>query len=116
MGDAIPLELADRPDIEVDGALVARELGLEVEEFRGLMARGKVSVLCERGTGEDAGLYRASFYHQGRRARLVVDAQGRVIDPPSPAGPEQARPDAAFTRRSALEAPSSPVSTPTRIP
>jgi hypothetical protein len=83
VGDAIPLELADRPDIEVDGALVARELGLEVEEFRGLMARGKVSVLCERGTGEDAGLYRASFYHQGRRLRLVVDAEGRLVGHPT---------------------------------
>ena len=87
MGDTIPLELADRPEIEVDGARVARELGLEVGEFRELMARGKVGVLCERGTGEDAGLYRASFYHQGRRARLVVDAQGRTMDPPAAAAP-----------------------------
>ena len=81
MGDPIPLELAEARDIEVDGVLVARALGLAVDEFRGLMARGQVRVLCERGTGEDAGLYRASFYHQGRRVRLVVDAQGRTLDP-----------------------------------
>ncbi|MBJ7573889.1 DUF6522 family protein [Luteimonas sp. MC1828] len=65
------------PSVEIDAALVARELELEVEAFRQLMADGKISVLCERGTGEDAGLYRASFYHGTRRARLVVDAAGR---------------------------------------
>ncbi|MBJ6980847.1 DUF6522 family protein [Luteimonas sp. MC1572] len=65
------------PSVEIDAALVARELELEVEAFRQLMADGKISVLCERGTGEDAGLYRASFYLGTRRARLVVDAAGR---------------------------------------
>jgi len=86
MGQPIPLELADRAgaaDLEGDGALVASGLGLDVEEFRALMAARKVSVLCERGTGEDAGLYRASFYHQGRRVRLVVDGQGRTVEPPT---------------------------------
>ncbi len=83
MGDAISLQLADRPDIEIDGDLVARGLGLDVERFRELMALRKISVLCERGTGEDAGLYRASFYHEGRRMRLVVDAEGQPVDHPS---------------------------------
>ncbi|MGY1457862.1 MULTISPECIES: DUF6522 family protein [unclassified Luteimonas] len=83
MGDAISLQLADRPDIEIDGDLVARGLGLDVERFRELMALRKVGMLCERGTGEDAGLYRASFYHEGRRLRLVVDAEGRPVDHPS---------------------------------
>ena len=84
MGDAIPIHLGDRqPDIEIDGALVASGLGLELEDFRELMAIRKVSVLCERGTGEDAGLYRASFYHQGRRVRLVVDASGQPVDHPT---------------------------------
>lgn len=86
MGDAIPLALAGRQDIEIDGALVADGLGLPVEDFRALMADGKVQVLCERGTGEDAGRYRASFYHEGRRVRMVVDARGRMIDPQAPPG------------------------------
>lgn len=84
MGDAISLQLAEQPDIEVDGAMVAQGLGLGVERFRELMSTRRIRVLCERGTGEDAGLYRASFYHEGRRMRLVVDAKGRPVDPASP--------------------------------
>ena len=69
----------DTPSLEIDGALVAGELGLEVDRFRQLMADGKISVLCERGTGEDVGLYRASFYYEKRRARFIVDASGRPV-------------------------------------
>ena len=82
MRDAIPIRLAEPTAIEVDAALVAQGLGLEVAEFRRLMEVRRISVLCERGTGEHAGLYRASFYHQGRRMRLVVDAEGRPVEPP----------------------------------
>jgi len=64
------------PAIEIEGALVARELGLEVDEFRRLMEIRKIKVLCERGTGEDAGRYRATFYHGERRARFIVDRFG----------------------------------------
>ncbi len=67
----------NNPPIEIDAALVARALELPVEEFRQLMTDRKISVLCERGTGEDAGHYRASFYYGARRARLVVDGKGR---------------------------------------
>jgi len=83
MGNPIDLHIADQPGIEIDGDLVARGLGLGVDRFRELMAIRKISVLCERGTGEDAGLYRASFYHEGRRMRLVVDAGGQPVDHPS---------------------------------
>ena len=48
-------------------------------EFRRLMEQGRISTLCERGVGEDAGLYRASFYYGDRRARLVVDASGTPV-------------------------------------
>lgn len=85
MGEPISLQLAERPDIEVDAALVARGLGLDVDRFRELMSIRKISVLCERGTGDDAGLYRASFYHEGRRVRLVVDAEGNPVDHPTQA-------------------------------
>ena len=46
--------------------------------FRELMAQRKVAILCERGTGDDAGLYRATFYYGKRRLRLVVDEQGQL--------------------------------------
>lgn len=67
--------------LEIDGAMVARELDLDVARFRQLMADGKIAVLCERGTGEDANTWRASFYHGQRRARFVVDANGKPVPP-----------------------------------
>jgi len=68
------------PQVEIDGALVARALALEVDEFRRLMEDRRISVLCERGVGEDEGLYRASFYYGERRARMVVDANGTPVE------------------------------------
>lgn len=78
----IPITVLDdprTPPIEIDGAHVAHRLGLDVAAFRQLMARRKIAVLCERGTGEDAGCWRATFYHGERRVRLVVDAEGTVL-------------------------------------
>lgn len=71
---------APSPAIEIDAALVAPGLGLSQPEFRQLMEQRRITVLCERGTGEDAGRYRASFYYGERRVRLVVDRRGRVVD------------------------------------
>ena len=79
MGTPIPIELNPRLEIEVEAALVASGLELEVAAFKRLMEQHKVTVLCERGTGEDAGLYRASYYYKGRRLRLVVDADGNPV-------------------------------------
>jgi len=79
MGKSIPVDLNPRLDIEIDAAPVARALGLEEAAFLRLLEQRKISQLCERGTGEDEGLYRASFYHHGRRARVVVDRQGRMV-------------------------------------
>jgi len=66
------------PAIEIDAALVAPRLGLTVAEFRQLMDQRRITVLCERGVGEDAGRFRASFYYGDRRVRLVLDAAGSV--------------------------------------
>lgn len=82
MAGAIPIQLSSARAVEIDGALVARGLGLETDAFRKLMADRQVTVLCERGTGEDAGFYRASFYYAGKRVRLVVDADGVPCGPP----------------------------------
>ncbi len=92
MGKGIPINLGPTVDdasarvehvetehVEIDGALVARGLGLALGEFQKLMDHRKVTVLCERGVGEDAGLYRASFYHDGKRVRLVVDGSGNPV-------------------------------------
>lgn len=68
------------PALEIDGARVAARLGLDVDTFRQRMDRGQVTVLCERGTGEDAGTWRATFYAERRRARFLIDTRGRVVD------------------------------------
>lgn len=78
----IPAKLSAAPSIEIEGAVVALALGLEVEVFRQLMTDRKITVLCERGTGPDNGRYRASFYYGNRRVRLVVDEEGRVLSGP----------------------------------
>jgi hypothetical protein len=79
MGKPIPIDLNPGRAIEIDGALVAPGLGLALADFRQLMAQRRITLLCERGTGEDAGLYRASFYHDGKRVRLVVDGDGNPV-------------------------------------
>ncbi|MDQ2701405.1 MAG: DUF6522 family protein [Pseudomonadota bacterium] len=76
MGSPIPIELNPKLEIEIDATLVANGFGLAITEFQRLLEHGKITVLCERGTGADAGLFRASYYYKGQRVRLVVDASG----------------------------------------
>lgn len=83
MGRDIPIQVNPSRELEIDGATVAQGLGLDVADFRQLMEQRKITVLCERGTGDDAGLYRASFYHGGKRVRLVVDEDGNPVAPPA---------------------------------
>ena len=78
----IPISLQGgprEPPIEVDAARIAAGLGLDTDAFRQLMEHRKITVLCERGTGEDTGRWRASFYYDGRRVRLVVNLDGEVL-------------------------------------
>lgn len=79
MGKPIGIDVPLSQAIEIDGAPMARRLGLEVAEFRRLMEQGRIAVLCERGTGEHAGLYRVSFYHGAKRARVVVNGNGEPV-------------------------------------
>lgn len=74
-------------EVDIDGAVVAHGLGLGVEAFRTLMAQGRIKVLCERGTGADEGLYRASFYYGNTRVRMIVHPDGRIVPGSFSAGP-----------------------------
>lgn len=67
------------PQIEIEAVVVAPSLGLHPREFQKLLQSGKIATLCERGTGEDSGTFRISFYHQRQRARLVIAADGRLL-------------------------------------
>lgn len=80
MGKRIPAQRTGPQEIAIDGERVARLLGLEVDAFRTLMADRRITVLCERGVGEHAGLYRATFYHGDRRVRLLVDGDGGIVE------------------------------------
>ena len=70
--------VARTPAIEIDAGLVAPRLGLTLAEFRQLMDQHRITILCERGVGEDAGRYRASFYYGDRRVRLVVNVADQL--------------------------------------
>lgn len=66
-------------EVIVDAATVAAGLGLEVTRFRELMGTGAITTLCERGTDDDAGKYRLTFYYERRRVRLVTDSSGNTL-------------------------------------
>ena len=74
-----PAGANDAANIEVDARIVAEGLGIAPEDVEPGRLAGSITTLCERGTGEDAGLIRATFYLGKRRLRLVVDAEGRVV-------------------------------------
>ena len=65
--------------VEIDGSRVAVALDLELARFRQLMDNQKIDVLCERGTGEDLGKLRVTFYYSGHRARFLFDRQEWTI-------------------------------------
>ena len=58
---------------------IAAALGIESERVQPLMRDGKITSVCERGVGEDAGRYRLTFLHANRAYHLIVDEEGHVI-------------------------------------
>jgi hypothetical protein len=69
----------DRNAILVEAAIIAEGLGLAASRMPALIRSGEVTSICERGVGEDQGRYRLTFFHAGKRLRLVVDSEGRLI-------------------------------------
>jgi hypothetical protein len=75
--EARPVEVHRR--IDVDANLVGQALGLPPQEVPAMVEDGRIATLCERGTGEDAGHFRFTFYYGRRRLRIVTDHLGKVL-------------------------------------
>jgi hypothetical protein len=65
--------------IQIDASVLGEGLGLEPSCVTALLRDGTITCRCERGIGEDEGRFRLTFFHAGRRLRLVVDAAGRIL-------------------------------------
>ena len=59
--------------------IVAAGFDIAVELVRPLMHQNKITSLCERGGGEDAGQFRLTFFHADQLFHLVVDSEGRIV-------------------------------------
>jgi hypothetical protein len=71
---------------------IAAGLGLAPAEVGDLMRRGEITGQCEKGVDADAGRWRLTFHHRGRRLRLTLDDEGRLLkrttfDAPARKGP-----------------------------
>ena len=71
--------MVDTDAIQVDAAIVAEGLGIAASLVPALIRSGSITSLCERGEGDDEGPYRLTFFHEGKRLRMVVDFGGRLI-------------------------------------
>lgn len=66
--------------MEIDARVIGTGLGLEPAQVQDLMQAEKISLLCERGTGEDQGCSRVTFYYARRRFRILIDSAGRIFE------------------------------------
>lgn len=66
--------------MEIDARVIGAGLGLEPAQVQALMQSEKISLLCERGTGEDQGCHRVTFYYAHRRFRILIDTAGRIFE------------------------------------
>ena len=64
---------------EVDASLLARALDISPSSIPRLLRNGAITSRCERGVNDDEGRSRLTFFHGGRRVRIVVDEEGRVL-------------------------------------
>lgn len=83
----------------LDAAIVAEGLGLDPGEVLPAMREGRLTSLCERGTGEDEGRNRLTFFHARRLFSVIVDDAGNVLERrEATAKKKKARPAARLPR------------------
>ena len=68
----------------VDAEALAPKLGLTVEALKEAMASGLVTSVAESGVDEDAGRTRLTFRYRARIWRVVVEADGTLLEDPAP--------------------------------
>ncbi len=64
----------------VDATLLAELFDLKGSDVRRLMHEAKITSICEHGINEHRDQFRLTFFHDNRRARIRVDASGRILD------------------------------------
>lgn len=70
---------ADSKDIEIDAALVGDLFNVPPAEVLVLLKARAITSVCERGIDEHQGEMRLSFFYGNRRARVSIDADGKVL-------------------------------------
>ena len=65
--------------ILVDAAVIGKALGIDKNMVQPLMREGKITTLSERGIDDDAGNHRLTFFYDRRRARLIVNKHGHIL-------------------------------------
>jgi hypothetical protein len=72
------IEIGDNGFV-VDAELLAQAFDLEAATVPLEMRHGTITAKCEKGVGDDNGLWRLTFFHNGKALRLTVDAGGKVV-------------------------------------
>lgn len=70
--------------ITIDAEVLAPRLGLTVDALKQNMAKGLVVSLAETGQDEDAGRTRLTFRYRARVWRVVIEADGSLLEDPLP--------------------------------
>lgn len=70
--------LPDRA-FEIEAIELAPLLRIHAWDVPQLFRRRLITAICEKGVDEDAGLVRLTFFYRSSRARVIVDAAGRIL-------------------------------------
>lgn len=81
--------------VEIDAAIVAESLGIELSLIQEQMRHGTITSACERGSNKDAGRYQLTFFSDRRCLRLLIDDSGNVVQRSSVGLGNRGLPDSA---------------------
>ncbi len=79
MAEAHLAVIFENGGVTVDAALVAEGLRLRPDAVPSMLRDGSITCRFERGTGEDDGRVRLTFWHGNLRFRVIVDGAGQVL-------------------------------------